>query len=241
MGFQSESIISAASQKFGVIDYSRWQAIRWQWYSYVTYPSAGTTELNFFGQVAGQAGVTLQDTNLPKAGSFGQTHFQLKSISTDIQIAVNDVDGFTRANQATLDTRAIASDYLGGFVQAGVLNFSVGARPFATVVKPFQYAPPPGSPLDLANTYVNQIIAAPVPAAGAAQVVGVPWVTQTKMRSNVYFVDPNILIEAEQQFNVKLSFPSGAVPVLATNVVNDSTNPLKVGVILDGLLLRPVQ
>ena len=241
MGFQSESIISAASQKFGVIDYSRWQAIRWQWYSYITYPAAGATELNFFGQVAGQAGVTLQDTNLPKAGSFGQTHFQLKSISTDIQIASNDVDGFTRANQASLDTRALASDYLGGFVQAGVLRFSVGARPFATIVKPFQYAPPPGSPLDYDNTYVNQISAAPVPAAGAAQVVGVPWITQTKMRSNVYFVDPNILIEAEQQFNVSLQFPSGIVPVLATNVVNDSTNPLKVGVILDGLLLRPVQ
>jgi hypothetical protein len=241
MGFQSESIISAASQKFGVIDYSRWQAIRWQWYSYVTYPSAGSTELNFFGQVAGQAGVTLQDTNLPKAGSFGQTHFQLKSISTDIQIANNDVDAFTRANIATIDTRALASDFLGGFVQAGVLNFSVGARPFATIVKPFQYAPPPGSPLDLSNSYVNQISAAPVPAVGAEQVVGVPWVTQTKMRSNVYFVDPNILIEAEQQFNVKLNFPSGVVPVLATNVVNDSTNPLKVGVILDGLLLRPVQ
>ena len=241
MGFQSESIISAASQKFGVIDYTRWQAIRWQWYSYITYPSAGSTELNIFGQVAGQAGVTLQDTNLPKAGSFGQTHFQLKSISTDIQIASNDVDGFTRANQATLDTRALASDFLGGFVQAGVLRFSVGARPFATIVKPFQYAPPPGSPLDYDNTYVNQISAAPVPAAGAAQVVGVPWITQTKMRSNVYFVDPNILIEAEQQFNVSLQFPSGIVPVLATNVVNDSTNPLKVGVILDGLLLRPVQ
>jgi hypothetical protein len=241
MGFQSESIISAASQKFGVIDYSRWQAIRWQWYSYVTYPSAGTTELNFFGQVAGQAGVTLQDTNLPKAGSFGQTHFQLKSISTDIQIAANDVDGFTRANQASIDTRALASDYLGGFVQAGVLNFSVGSRPFATIVKPFQYAPPPGSPLDLDNTYVNQISAAPNPAAGASAVVGVPWVTQTKMRSNVYFVDPNILIEAEQQFNVRLSYPSGVVPVLATAVVSDSNNPLKVGVIFDGLLLRPVQ
>lgn len=241
MGFQSESIISAASQKFGVIDYSRWQAIRWQWYSYITYPSAGSTELNFFGQVAGQAGVTLQDTNLPKAGSFGQTHFQLKSISTDIQINNNDVDGFTRANQASIDTRALASDFLGGFVQAGVLRFSVGARPFATIVKPFQYAPPPGSPLDYDNTYVNQISAAPVPAAAAAQVVGVPWITQTKVRSNVYFVDPNILIEAEQQFNVSLQFPSGIVPVLATNVVNDSTNPLKVGVILDGLLLRPVQ
>jgi len=241
MGFQSESIISAASQKFGVIDYSRWQAIRWQWYSYVTYPTAGASELNFFGQVAGQAGVTLQDTNLPKAGSFGQTHFQLKSISTDIQIRNNDVDGFTLANGVanTLDTFALASDFLNGFVQAGVLEFSVGARPFATIPKPFMYAPPPGSPNDYDNSYANQITA--VPTAGTSQVVGLPWVTQTKMRSNVYFVDPNILIEAEQQFNVKLSYPSGLLPVIATGVANDSTNPLKVGVILDGLLLRPVQ
>jgi hypothetical protein len=241
MGFQSESIISAASQKFGVIDYSRWQAIRWQWYSYVTYPTAGASELNFFGQVAGQAGVTLQDTNLPKAGSFGQTHFQLKSISTDIQIRNNDVDGFTLAAGVanTLDTFALASDFLNGFVQAGVLEFSVGARPFATIPKPFMYAPPPGSPNDYDNSYANQITA--VPTSGTTQVVGLPWVTQTKMRSNVYFVDPNILIEAEQQFNVKLSYPSGLLPVISTGVANDSTNPLKVGVILDGLLLRPVQ
>jgi hypothetical protein len=255
MGFQSESIISAASQKFGVIDYSRWQAIRWQWYSYVTFPEAGTTELNFFGQVAGQTGVTLQDTNLPKAGSFGQTHFQLKSISTDIQLNNNDVDGFTRANQATLDTYALASDLIGGFVQAGVLQFSVGARPFATIPKPFQYAPPPGSPFDYDNSYANQFLASTAVNAGfatnpsatavaanrSANVVGVPWVTQTKVRNNVYFVDPNILIEAEQQFTVKISYPSGAVPVLATNIVDDTTNPLKIGVILDGLLLRPVQ
>jgi hypothetical protein len=183
--------------------------------------------------------VTLQDTNLPKAGSFGQTHFQLKSISTDIQIRNNDVDGFTIANQATLDTFALASDFLNGFVQAGVLEFSVGARPFATIPKPFMYAPPPGSPNDYDNSYANQITA--VPTSGTTQVVGLPWVTQTKMRSNVYFVDPNILIEAEQQFNVKLSYPSGLLPVIATGVANDSTNPLKVGVILDGLLLRPVQ
>jgi hypothetical protein len=78
-------------------------------------------------------------------------------------------------------------------------------------------------------------------AAGAAQVVGVPWITQTKMRSNVYFVDPNILIEAEQQFTVKINYPSGAIPVIASGLVNDSTNPLKIGVIFDGLLLRPVQ
>jgi hypothetical protein len=247
MGFQSESIISAASQKFGVIDYSRWQAIRWQWYSYVTYPTAGVGELNFFGQVAGQTGVTLQDTNLPKAGSFGQTHFQLKSISTDIQLGNNNVDGFTLANQVLntanpllpFDNFALASDFLNGFVQAGVLEFSVGARPFATIPKPFMYAPPPGSPSDYDNSYANQITA--VPTTGTSQVVGLPYITQTKMRNNVYFVDPNILIEAEQQFTVKINYPSGAIPVIANGVVNDSTNPLKIGVIFDGLLLRPVQ
>jgi hypothetical protein len=247
MGFQSESIISAASQKFGVIDYTRWQALRWQWYSYVTYPTAGVGELNFFGQVAGQTGVTLQDTNLPKAGSFGQTHFQLKSISTDIQLGNNNVDGFTLANQVLntatpslpFDNFALASDFLNGFVQAGVLEFSVGARPFATIPKPFMYAPPPGSPNDYNNSPANQITA--VPTTGTSVVAGLPWITQTKMRNNVYFVDPNILIEAEQQFTVKISYPSGALPVIANSLVNDSTNPLKIGVIFDGLLLRPVQ
>lgn len=242
MATQSDTIISAASQRFGVIDYSRWQAIRWQWYSYITYPLTPTTNVfNFFGNVVGQGSTTLADTNLPKAGSFGQTHFLLKTISTDIKLNNRDVDGFTRANIATIDTRALSSDYLAGFVQAGVLQLNIGARPFATVPKPFQYLPPPGNQVDFDNSYANQISAAPVPAVAAEAVVGLPNVKQTKFRKNVYVTDPNILIEAEQQFDVQISFPSGILPLLATNVVNDTTNPLKIGVILDGVLLRPMQ
>lgn len=252
MATQSDTIISAASQRYGVIDYSRWQAIRWQWYSYVTYSATtAPSELNFFGQVAGQTGVTLADTNLPKAGSFGQTHFLLKTISTDIRLGNNDVDGFTLANQATLDRRAIASDFLNGFVQAGVLEFSIGARPFATIPKPFMYAPPPGNDVDYENSYAPQILA--MPTTGTTQVTGVPFATQTRNRNNVYVMDPNILIEAEQQFAVKLSYPSGAIPIIAADtavppaapngdgVVYDPTNPLKVGIIFDGVLLRPMQ
>lgn len=240
MATQSESVISAASQRFGVIDYSRWQAIRWQWYSYVTYPETPTTNVfNFFGNVVGQAGITLADTNLPKAGSFGQTHFLLKTISTDIKIKNNDLDGFTNANSATLDTRALASDFLAGFVQAGVLQLNIGSRPFAQVPKPFQYCPPPGNQPDFDNSYVNQLTA--VPSTGSVNVVGLPDVQQTRFRKNVYVTDPNILIEAEQQFDVTISFPSGIIPVIATNVVNDTSNPLKIGVILDGVLLRPMQ
>lgn len=240
MATQSDSVISAASQRFGVIDYSRWQAIRWQWYSYVTYPETPTTNVfNFFGNVVGQAGITLADTNLPKAGSFGQTHFLLKTISTDIKIKNNELDGFTRANQATLDQQSLASDYLAGFVQAGVLQLNIGSRPFAQVPKPFQYCPPPGNQPDFDNSYVNQLLA--VPATGSANVVGLPDVEQTRFRKNVYVTDPNILIEAEQQFDVTISFPSGIIPVIATAVTDDTTNPLKIGVILDGVLLRPMQ
>lgn len=241
MATQSESVISAAAGRFGVIDYSRWQAIRWQWYSYVQYPlTPATNVFNFFGNVVGQAGITLADTNLPKAGSFGQTHFLLKTISTDIRLNNEDVDGFTRANIADIDTRTISSDYLAGFVQAGVLQLNIGSRPFATVPKPFMYCPPPGNQPDFDNSYVNQISAAPIPAAGASQVVGLPSVEQTRFKKNVYVCDPNILIEAEQQFDVTISYPSGVLPVLARNVVNDSTNPLKIGVIFDGVLLRPM-
>lgn len=240
MSTQSESVISAASQRFGVIDYSRWQAIRWQWYSYVTYPLTPTTNVfNFFGNVVGQAGITLADTNLPKAGSFGQTHFLLKTISTDIKIKNNNLNGFTNANSGTLDTQALASDFLAGFVQAGVLQLNIGSRPFAQVPKPFQYCPPPGNQPDFDNSYVNQLTA--VPSTGSVNVVGLPDVQQTRFRKNVYVTDPNILIEAEQQFNVTISFPSGIIPVIASNVVNDSTNPLKIGVILDGVKLQPMQ
>lgn len=240
MSFQSEAIISAASQRFGTIDYSRWQALRWQWYAWVTYPLAGASELNFFGNAVGQGATTLADTNLPKAGSFGQTHFLVKTISTGIKLRTTDLSSFTEANIPTADTRTIASDIIAGFTQAGVLTFSIGARPFATIPKPFMYAPPSGNEVDFDGTSVSNLSAAPLGNVAAQ----VPFASQTRNRANVYRVDPNILIEAEQQFEVKLSFPSGLVPIIATGLtpaINDTTNPLKVGVILDGVLLRPMQ
>lgn len=244
MSFQSEAIISAASQRFGTIDYSRWQALRWQWYAWITYPTAGASELNFFGNAVGQGATTLADTNLPKAGSFGQTHFLVKTISTGIKIGQENLDAFSLANLATNDTQTLSSDILLGFAQAGVLSFNIGARPFATIPKPFMYAPPTGNEADYDNAYVgeNTFIAGPPPSA-TDQVVGTPLVKQTRLRSNVYRVDPNILIEAEQQFEVKISFPSGLVPIIGTAIATnaDVLSTLKVGVVLDGVLLRPMQ
>jgi hypothetical protein len=78
------------------------------------------------------------------------------------------------------------------------------------------------------NTFGSQITAFPHAELGAR-------------KDNGYLVDPNILIEAEQQFQVRLRYDSGALAALATTVINDSTNPLKVGCTLDGVVFRPVQ
>lgn len=234
MATQSQTIISAAAARFGTIDYSQWQAIRWQWYSFIQYPTAGASELIFFGNVLGQSGVTLADTNLPKAGSFGQQHFLLKSISTMIRLPSNDLDSMT---VAAPDANTLASDFLNGFVQAGVLDLSIGSRPFAVIPKPFQYCPSAAAEAQIANSYVNRITA--VPAGNDLVTPAV--VTQTKRRANVYRTDPNILIEAEQQFECKIKFPSGAVPIIGTGVATAGSTALtlKVGVVFDGVLLRP--
>lgn len=240
MGFQSDAVILAASRRFGVIDYTQFQAIRWTWYGYATYPLAGASELTFFGNAVGQGGTTLADTNLPKAGSFGQTHFLMKSLGTTIKLNQDDLGSFTLANVATADQRSLASDILAGFAQAGVLTMSIGARPFATIPLPFQFAPPIGNPPDFDGSSVSAPSAAPLGNVTAQ----VPYATQTRLRENAYIFDPNVLIEAEQQFEVKIAFPSGLVPIIATGLnpaINDTTNPLKVGIVLDGVNLRPMQ
>jgi hypothetical protein len=265
MNTLSEQVINAASNRFGTIDYSRWQSVRGEFYSWVTYPQAGASTISFFGNVVGQAGITLADTNMPKAGSFGQVYFLCKTVSMGIKIWNDDVGGFTLANQATLDRRAAASDWLAGFVQAGFLRWNIGARPFLELPKPFQYAPNPGTDPDLIGVNGPQLSASTAVSAGfavnpsssataanrSASVLGIPRVTQIRDRKNVFRLDPQILVEPEQQFDVTLSYPSGVIPVIAQEVTNlagpggvsagTNTNPFKVGVILSGVILRPVQ
>ena len=232
----SNEIISGLQTRFGSIDYSQFQSLRYQFYSYVTYPTAGATQLNFFGTTTGSPNITLADTNMPRTGSFGQQHFFLKAISTRIKMK----NTYNLSTFDGTDASTIASDFLMGFLNAGVLNFSIGARPFLQVPKPFQILPPIAG-----NTITNVSgitgLTAPLTAAAGTLTSDTPFVTQTIDRTNVFRFDPNILIEAEQQFACTIDFPSGVVPVIGTGIANDTTNPLKVAVFFDGVLLRPLQ
>ena len=101
----SGEIIGGLQTQFGTVDYASFQSVRVPFYSYNTYPVAGVSVLNFFGSIAGQPSITTQDTNIPKAGSFGQSHFLLKSIGMDIRIGNDPFSTFDGTDASTLASR----------------------------------------------------------------------------------------------------------------------------------------
>src|SRR5213596_1432860 len=84
----SAEAIRAIAGLYGSVDYSRWTDIRRPWYSKVNYPEAGQSQLVFFSQPSGAGGVTTDDTNIPKANSFGQQHVIIRSIQCFLFIKV---------------------------------------------------------------------------------------------------------------------------------------------------------
>lgn len=236
---QSEEVLDALSNRLGTIDYSNLQVLRQPFYSRQKYPLAGVSSLYFFGSGVGQSGTTLQDTNMPKAGSFGQQSMLIKSLSLSAYLETDDTTLW-----AGTDATASASDVVAGFLQAGVLKFVIGAKNYLTAPLPFQLLPPEGQPPTVAKSNLSVMTGA---VSGAAmtgivtQIGPCPRASQTRLRRNVFFFDPAILIGPEQQFTVELSYDSGVVPVIATSVANGTTNPWWVEAMFDGCLVRPVQ
>lgn len=234
----SDQYIAGVQAQYGVIDYNNWQDVRWTFEDWVTYPEAGASVLNFFGNIPGVGGATTYTTNMVKQGSFGQQHFLIKSIGVGIRIKSNDLTLFDGSDASTL-----ASDYLLGFVQAGLLTYSIGARPFASIPKPFMYAPQPGSQPFVKPAGLTSLTATETGATAtmATVVSDTPFVRQINLKQNIWRTDPQLFVAAEQQFTAQIGFPSGLVPIIGTGITDDTTNPLQVGVILDGVLIRPKQ
>jgi hypothetical protein len=206
-------------------------------FSRVPYLEAGASEFSFFADALGSNSTTIEDTNMPKANSFGQVHFLLKSVRTRMYIKTWDLLAFTG-----LDASTLVSDALLGFMQAGVLELEINGRKFLQIVKPFLYAPPGDSRPQIYSSGVQSLtLSEGTPNTIYTWVGPIPFATQIGKRRGVYVVDPNILIEAEQNFSCKIIFPSGLVTVIGTTVTDDTTNPLKIGVEFDGIEFRPVQ
>lgn len=225
----SEEALQYLQGIYGSTNYRDWQSVRKQFYSYVQYPTAGQVQTNFFGSIPGSSGITTQDTNVPAAGNFAQNHFLLMAVRMDIRVPNVDFD----ATQ-TVDADTLYCDYVGGLVQAGMLSVTIGDKAFLQIPRPLMYCPPAD------GSYQAKFAGARSGALPNQVSVG-PNARLTGGADNLYVLDPAILIEAGQTFAASLNYQTGAVPVIATDVVNDTTNPMSIGLIFDGILYRPVQ
>ena len=222
---------------YGSANYSDWQMLPTDFWSCQPYVEAGVTQLNFFGTTFGSTSQNIMLTNLGQQSNFGTNHFLLKSINCSLFIKTWAVNTFAGLNADTL-----YSDLVNGFPWTGVLDLTIGARPFVTIPKPLLYAPPGrGETVVKTAGPTSATFNEAAPNTLATFISGPPYARlSNKVRGN-YLVDPNIFIPAQQTFTLTASWPSGLVPVIGTGVTDDTTNPLYMCVTLSGILLRPVQ
>lgn len=233
----SASAIDFLQSKYGSANFSSWQIGRKQWWSYIQYPAAGLSSINFFGTAVGSGGTNLQQTNIPKAGSFGQTHFLLKSIS--FNLVIKD----WKLNTSLTDDRdTLFSDMVNGFVQAGVFNLEILSKIFCQIPMPFLQMPPADGRATVNSAGLQGLtLTTGTPNTFTSLITSAPSADLTRRWHALFQIDPNVLIEAEQSFNAVLSYPTGLIPIIAANVNNDTTNILYVGCRFDGIWFRPVQ
>lgn len=222
---KSERILSQLQAQFGTMQPGRLQALRKQFYSYIEYPAAGSTQLQFFGQALGNNGVTLEETNMPVQGSFGTSAFLIKGVMCNLK-SLNE----NRTAWNGLDANSITTEVLGGFLRAGVLQMEVNAKAFLQINRPFLKCPPADG---RTHYYTGGQVSATVWKEASA---GLP--SRYEQR---FIVDPEIFIAAQQNFAATIGYPAGAIPIRATGIFNAETNPFYVGIILDGIEFRPVQ
>lgn len=232
----SQQVIRNLQRKYGSANFAQWQGIRKQFYSFVQYPTAGQGEFSLFGSAISGT-INRQLTNMPKAGSFGQQHFQLKAVRTGFFLSDLKLTSY-----ASTDATTFYSDISNGPFQAGVLELIVGNQQKLQVPKPFLYCPPADGQANTKAAGVRALtLTEATPNTLATFDSYQPIAELSAGKSNLFRVDPNIIIEAEQNFQVFIKYPSGLIPITASSVVNDTTNPLYIGVILDGIVFRPVQ
>lgn len=220
----SNRIVSQLQAQFGTMQPGRLQAQRKQFYSFIPYPLAGSVQLNFFGDALGNAGITIERTNMPVQASFGTSSFLVKGIACSYKITAENTAAYNG-----LDATTITTEFLNGLFTQGVLTMDVNAKNYLTIPRPFFQAPP-------ADGRTNYYSSGQISVATAAEPsVGLPSRCEAK-----FIVDPELFIASQQNFNVQIGYPSGLIPVRATSVITAEV-PLYVGVILDGIEFRPVQ
>ena len=214
------------------------EGIRQSLYDFLLYPTAGQTQFNFFATPQGQgvtsavgatAGLakTIQDTNMTVAGMLpaGQS-FLINSIEVPFFAgSVSTANTFTLAQPAqwaAVSAAALAMQIndVNIFYQAGSLRLFIGSKVYLEEAPLLRFPPKTQLTFDAAATTNSATTAATVVASG-------------KISGRPYILEPAVLLENNQNFNISLNYPAAVATPSGFNA--------RVGCILDGYLYRNSQ
>ena len=217
---------------------SQSEIVRQRFYDYQLYPTAGTTQLSFFGAAVGQgitsavgatvgAPKTLWDTNLSISNTLpsGQA-FMVESI--EVVFVPGSV---ATANTFTLvkpyEFAAVAAATLAGqladvnsFYQSGMLEFNILSKNYLRETPMIVFPPKTSLNLDVAVSSNSATTAANIIQNGRA--AGRP-----------YYISPEIALQPAVNFEVVIKYPAAVATPSGFNG--------RVGVILDGYFMRASQ
>ncbi len=237
MGTTADDVLASFQAAYGVQQYDRQKSSRWPYYSYVNYPAAGQNVFNFFGVNQAQATNGQLDTNIEQPGNLGNYSFFVQSICFDIRV----LGAAPQPSAYTVDTSAIYSDIVHGFVQAGYWELKIGTNTWDTCPFPFKYSPPGDGELRVAPSMgsfaFSQSGLTPFAVTGAQTSLAYAGLERRAFRRRI--LKNPLFIAPQQNFQAQLRYDSGALAILATGVITGGAT-LAVGVWFDGTRFAPV-
>lgn len=230
------SILRTLQSTVGSAKFSQWSFQRWSFYDYSVYPGAGTNSLSMFSTplggsdpyaTAGSSNKTLEDTNLQKGRSFGQVYYFIKEVRTHIRPATKNRQPSAISGDVDLLGSTWQNLYpeLYNLMTLGVLKISIGQKEYYDIQRPFTSAPP-GFGIDVVQPYSLTTYETTL--------------QQDNRATNTYALEGTQMIEPDMNFSVEFQWPNGS-PAVLTNLVNSATPLVKLGVIFDGYIARPLQ
>lgn len=212
------------------VNLKTWESIKQSLYDSAVYPAAGTAQLNFFAQPVGQgtpvlgsgATKTLSDTNMQLSGQLPTNQaFLVQEIEVLFEPTTPTVAAQMPAVFGAQAAAQIVNDaYI--FYRAGNLNFNIGSKSYLQEAPLLKFPPKTNFGLNAALSDATTAGAAFQSRIAFGTALGTP-----------YIIKPNnLLLIANQNFNVSLNWPEGVQAV---------TEPAVVRLSLNGLLYRAAQ
>lgn len=201
-------------KRYAVSQQDNVEVIRQTLYDTNTYNgTTGQSSLSFFQTPIGQQGKTKADTNLENAGqlpagkNFLVTSIEVLFMPSEMPVENDDIASVT--GQFANDVYT--------FSKSGYLDLFILSKSYLTEAPLGRF--PPKTRLDIDSAVANGASATKEMVSNYAVAGGRP-----------YFIEPNITLVSNQNFNVTLNWPT-LVPL-------PSSTDARVMVVLDGLLYR---